>query len=341
MDDGLDPTTPQEVWDSLRLHSGFDYELAHITQPIPVATGVAALDKMLGGGIPVGTFTVIGGEGGAGKSALACLMAYNAAVRGRFPVFFSMEMPAQMVVSRMLSIHTKVHEDRLAPVFWSKTSGEVTRLMGIGERARMLSLDRSGQYQEAMRYRSQYGGSDVVLAAWSDFRDTVWRKMAVVDDVTDVYQACEWIEALCNVGIRPFPIIDYLQLGADDGSAGSTEYENVTKASHKLAHICKEHLMPMLVLSSLRNLNEKERDQTPQLSWYRGSGHVGYDAGTAIVLMRDGEPEPIITNGVQRGSRQRVTAHVIKNRVGSIGNPQTLLFNGARNLFGSNRLEND
>ena len=316
--------TPLEVWEYERARSGLDYELEHITQPIPVATGVDALDRMLGGGIPVGTYTVVGGEAGTGKSALACLVAYNAALRGRLPVFFSLEMPAHMVVSRMLSIHTARSGGRLERVFWSKTGAEVTRnLGGIGERAKMLSMDEQGRYRAAQSYATRFGSTDRVLVAWRDFRDTIWPRMVVNDEARTVSECCEVVERLCGSGLRPFPIIDYLQLGADgDGS----EYENVTAASHMVAGVCKREALPALVLSSLRNVGSKERDEVPSLGLYRGSGHVGYDAGTAIVLRRDGEPD---------GVRQRVMAHVIKNRVGRVGDPQPLLFNGAANLFGS------
>lgn len=320
---------PREVWGYYRARSGLDYELEHITQPIPVPTGVAAVDRMLGGGVPVGTFTVVGGEGGTGKSALACLVAYNAARAGRMPVFFSMEMPAHMVVSRMLSVHSTARvasgewpRERL--VWWSSTGMEVTRNMGgIGPRAEMLRLDGEHRYRAAQRYLREHGEEDVVLACWRDFRDTVWPQMAVMDDVRDVAEACEVVGAMCDAGVRPFPIIDYLQLGA---SGDGSEYENVTAASHLLQRTCKERNVPMLVLSSLRNVSAKEREDAPQLGWFRGSGHVGYDAGTAVVLMRDGERDA-------RG--QRVRAHVIKNRVGRVGDPVTLTFNGARNLFGS------
>lgn len=321
---------PLAVWNRFRTRGDFDYELEHITQPVPVPTGVPALDRALGGGVPVGTFTAIGGEGGTGKSALACLVAYNAARAGRMPVFFSMEMPTHMVVSRMLSIHSTLKvsrgewgRDRL--VWWSSTGAEVTRNMGgMAERARMLQLGPDDRYRAAMSYMSAHGDEDVVLACWRDFRETVWPRMAVLDDVRDVAEACEVVGDMRDAGISPYPIIDYLQLGADgDGS----EYENVTNASHLLQRTCKSLGVPMLVLSSLRNVSKNERNDTPQLGWFRGSGHVGYDAGTAIVLMRDGERE-------SRG--QRVLAHVIKNRVGAVtGDPVPLLFNGARNLFGS------
>ena len=321
-----------EVWEYERTRDDYDFELEHITQPIPIPLGIPPLDRALGGGIPVGMFTLIGGQAGAGKSALACLACYHAARKGRAPVFFSMEMPKQMVVNRLLSIHSTVMvakgqwpESRL--VFWSRTGNEVTKRMGgIGERGDMLRMDADNRYRAAQRYMSEHGGDDIVLSCWNDFRAVMWPRMIVRDDVHSICGddgAVSVIERLCAAGLRPFPIIDYLQLGSDgDGE----EYERVTRASHSLALLCKQRSIAMLVLSGLRNIKPSEVGDTPQLSWFRGSGHVGYDAGTAIVLTRNREQ--------QEGSGTKVTAHVIKNRVGSADESVVLRFNGARNLIG-------
>lgn len=323
-----------DVWEYERTRDEYDFALEHITQPIPIPLGIRPLDQALGGGIPVGMFTVIGGEAGAGKSALACLACYWAARNGRLPVFFSMEMPKQMVVNRMLSVHSTCKvaagewpQERL--VWWSMTGSEVTRRMGgIGNRADMLKLDDTSRYVAAQKYLKEHGDDDVVLSCWDDFRKSIWPKMIVRDGVHSICGeggAIETIERLCDSGLRPFPIIDYLQLGADgDGE----EYERVTKASHALALLCKKRRIAMIVLSGLRNISPSERSEPPRLSWFRGSGHTGYDAGTAIVLTRDSD---------QQGGGTLVKAHIIKNRVGSTDKAVDLRFNGARNLIGECR----
>ena len=64
----------------------------------------------------------------------------------------------------------------------------------------------------------------------------------------------------------------------------------------------------MLLISSLRNIQKS--DDEPRLEWFRGSGHIGYDAFAAIVL---------VGGGYGTEDYKDVTAHVIKNRYGSIG----------------------
>lgn len=320
----------QSYWEQVRGFSNLDFELAYITQPIPIATGTP-LDAPLGGGIPVGTFTVIGGEPGTGKSALAIMAAYFAARAGRHPIFFSMEMPAQMVVNRMLSIHSFVMMresgtyNPFNQVFWSTTGSELERhLGGIGPRADMLKLDERARYEAAMRYVSMHANDDNVLRTWRDFKETIWKNIAVVDNIQSVEQACGWTAAVANEGIRPFPIIDYLQLGV---SGTDSEYELISNASHLLAQTCKQWNLPMLVLSSLRKVSDKERVASPQLSWFKGSNAVVYDAGTAIVLTREKEQ-------VKSPHGNLVMAHIIKNRVGQLGE-SPMHFNGATNWFTS------
>jgi circadian clock protein KaiC len=56
--------------------------------PRVVTTGVAALDELLGGGVSLGTTTLLAGPAGAGKSLMAAQIAIAAASRGERAAFF-------------------------------------------------------------------------------------------------------------------------------------------------------------------------------------------------------------------------------------------------------------
>jgi len=305
------------AWKELLEDTQFDYAMEHVMQRPPVEIGITSLDNALGGGMPVGTFTVLAGEGGTGKSAMACVAQYTAAANGRRPVYYSLEMPRHMVISRLLSIHAR--ERNMPPVWWSTTRNEVKRLANHY----VTDPNEAAYYIQRYMTGDELGNVDHVLAAWNDFERTMWKRMAIIDNLHSVSQVCASISSLCSRGLRILPIIDYVQLGADgDGN----EYERVTNASHLLQQTAKGWQVPMLVLSSLRNIRKDERDQPPSVSQLRGSGHLGYDAGTVVVLRRSDSQ----TSGSERG----VTAYVIKNRVGPIdedGIP--LLFNGGANQF--------
>lgn len=60
---------------------------------------------------------------------------------------------------------------------------------------------------------------------------------------------------------------------------------------------------PVLLISSLRNIGKDEKE--PNLTWFRGSGYLGYDAGAAIVLKGAGWANQ---------DDMDVEAYIIKNR---------------------------
>lgn len=66
----------------------------------PVATGVAEVDRVLGGGLVPGSVTLIGGEPGIGKSTLLLQLAGAMAAQGRRSVYLTAEESAQQVASR-------------------------------------------------------------------------------------------------------------------------------------------------------------------------------------------------------------------------------------------------
>lgn len=314
----------RQAWESLRDDSGvFEFEFEYVMQRPPAPTGIRLLDDKLGGGLHSGTYTIIGGDPGSGKTAIACKACYTLAAEGMFPIFYSFEMTKMQLVSRLLSVHTRIHRDRLETVRWASLRDSLR--IGKDVLDRMADADGRTQYEAVMRYVSAHRDDDAVLRAWYDFRDSVYPGMIVRDDVPDIDQVAAEVATLCESGLHPCVIVDYLQLAA---AGDKDEYQLVTNASHVLQKMAKRHNIPVLLVSSLRNLNKSERDDEPQLSQFRGSGHVGYDAGAAIVLRKSGGL--VSHRGV--GLCQRVTAHVIKNRFGEPGEVE-LDFNGAINVF--------
>ena len=312
------------AWESLRNDSGkFEFECEYVLQRPPAPTGIGSLDAKLGGGLHSGTYTIIGGDPGSGKTAIACKACYTLATDGAFPIFYSFEMTKMQLVSRLLSVHTRINRDRLPTVKWSNLRDSL--LIDPDVLKRVADADSRTQYETVMRYVSAHRTDDDVLRAWYDFRDTVFPRMIIRDDVQDIDQVANEVADLCSSGLHPCIIVDYLQLAA---AGDKDEYQLVTNASHVLQKMAKRHNIPVLLVSSLRNLNKSERDDEPQLSQFRGSGHVGYDAGAAIVLRKSGGL--VSHRGV--GICQRVTAHVIKNRFGEVGEVD-LDFNGALNVF--------
>lgn len=73
-----------------------------------VATGFPTLDRMLGGGVRRGDLTVLGGDAGSGKSALALAVALRAARAGARTLVLSTEMTPARATERLLAMDGRV-----------------------------------------------------------------------------------------------------------------------------------------------------------------------------------------------------------------------------------------
>src|SRR5258708_24455325 len=78
-----------------------------------VPTGFASIDKSLGGGLRRRDLVVLGGDIGAGKSALALGVALRVAQQGLGVAFLSGEMDEERLMERALAIEGRVTVDDL------------------------------------------------------------------------------------------------------------------------------------------------------------------------------------------------------------------------------------
>jgi replicative DNA helicase len=78
-----------------------------------VRTGFPSVDRWLGGGVRRGDLVVLGGDVGAGKSALALAMALRMAQEGTSVAFLTGEMTAERVMERALAVEGRVRVDDL------------------------------------------------------------------------------------------------------------------------------------------------------------------------------------------------------------------------------------
>jgi len=75
-----------------------------------IATGVAEIDRVLGGGIVAGSAILVGGEPGIGKSTLMLQMMKNLAVQGRKVLYISGEESATQIKLRANRIDAKAKD---------------------------------------------------------------------------------------------------------------------------------------------------------------------------------------------------------------------------------------
>jgi circadian clock protein KaiC len=69
-------------------------------EPLPVLSGFAELDELLGGGVTKGTSTLLMGPAGCGKSTVAARYVLSAAQRGEFAVIFTFDERIATLIER-------------------------------------------------------------------------------------------------------------------------------------------------------------------------------------------------------------------------------------------------
>ncbi len=277
----------------------------YLYAPEPVKTGIAPFDALTGGIRP--GVTVIGGEPGAGKSALALQMAANAAMAGRRVLYVSLEMDYSQCAARVLSYASTTQGDALKPFAWSRVWEA-----GRAARARIEQGKRDGNAGEVLQDMA-HGGDPVMTA--TQFMVERMPGLAICADgsAADLDRFGNVAREACGLGAG-LVVLDYLQLLQ---APGQSDYERTGAVSKAVTAMAAAGGVPFVVLSSL----SRDGGRTPDMHAYRGSGQIEYDAGLAVLLSRGDAPGAV-------GLR------VVKNRHGECRDePYPLEFDGAHNRF--------
>lgn len=193
--------------------------------PARFSTGLPMLDNTLGGGLTPAGLTVISGETGAGKTALALHLALNAAMGNHKVVFSSLEMLDNEVIERLVA--------NCAGVPLQITSDPV----GQG-----FSAEQGSAISSAVRRLQE------IAAHFTDV--TVTNVQEIVDEISVLHTDDE------PVGLA---IVDYIQLV--DGPRGKRDNREreVAGVSRALHRVGLELGCPIIAMSQL-NDNGKMRE---------------------------------------------------------------------------------
>jgi replicative DNA helicase len=267
-------------------------------------TGFEKLDRYLGGLQP-GHFVVIGARPGMGKTSLALTMAANVARLNDCAVgVFSLEMPSNELVERLLGSTAKVNMlalKRDPPSFDADPDRFFHVMNRIGDALAALDGtvmqvdDTPGLSLADVRHRARRLAAQVA-------RQDGDRKLGVI-------------------------VIDYLQLmRASAGSAKNRSREQeVAEISNGLKGLAKELKITVIALSQLRRQVEQEGvvgedgkakgDREPRLSDLRESGAIEQDADSVLAL--HAPPKDDDDADVEDASSVKLL--VLKNRHGDRG----------------------
>jgi len=229
-----------------------------------LATGLRDLDRMMGG-LQHSDLVILAGRPGMGKTALATNLAYNIAkawrgevkadgrvesVNGGIVGFFSLEMSAEQLATRIISEQTRIPSYRIR-------RGEIEP----GDFDRIAEAAR--EMETIPLYIDETGGLSIAqLAA----RARRLKRQKGLDLL----------------------VVDYIQLlQGSSRRAAEGRVQEVTEITTNLKALAKELNVPILALSQLSRQVENRDDKRPQLSDLRESGSIEQDADVVMFVFRE------------------------------------------------------
>jgi replicative DNA helicase len=229
-----------------------------------LASGLADLDKMLGG-LQASDLVILAGRPGMGKTALATNIAFRVAnnykaekqpdgsdktVDGGIVGFFSLEMSAEQLATRVLSEQAEIPSEQIRRGMIDDDSFK--RLMFASQRMQFAPL-----------YIDQTGGITIAqLAA----RARKLKRQKGLDLI----------------------IVDYIQLlSGSMKRASEGRVQEITEITTGLKALAKELNVPIIALSQLSRAVENREDKRPQLSDLRESGSIEQDADVVMFVFRE------------------------------------------------------
>ncbi len=253
-----------------------------------VPTGFTDLDKRLGG-FRAGDLVILAARTSVGKTALALNIATNAAKEDTTVAFFSLEMPSQQVVQRLLSAEANVNS-------WKMRTGNLS----------------DADFQELIQAQNDLGNlkfyiDDSPAMSVMELRAKARRLLRGVKEGKGII------------------IIDYLQLMQPPRTTRERQrYLEVGEISRGLKVLAKELGIPVLALSQLARGVEQRDNKRPMLSDLRESGSIEQDADVVLFLDRSkSEEEAMDTN---RPALNTANIIIGKNRNGPLDTIETVFF---------------
>lgn len=214
-----------------------------------VSTGYTDFDKMTSGLQPA-DLVIIAGRPSMGKTVLGMNIAEYIAVAEKKPVLvFSLEMPSDSLVMRMLSSIGRIEQNRIRS---GKLKDEdwprLTSAIGMLSQAPMFIDDKAGISPSEMRAKA--------------------RRLAR------------------EQGGLGLIVVDYLQLMRVP-EIKDNRVQEISEISRSLKMIAKELNVPVIALSQLNRGLENRQDRRPIMSDLRESGSIEQDADLIAFIYRD------------------------------------------------------
>ena len=228
-----------------------------------ISSGIRELDRRLGG-LQHSDLIILAGRPAMGKTSLATNIAFNIAAAyepaeqadGTFKAknggvvgFFSLEMSAEQLATRIISEQSEVSSSKIRR--GNITDAEYSKLVACTE-----------MMQRAPLYIDQTGGISIAQLAARARRLKRQRGLDVM-------------------------VIDYVQLMQGSAKNAQNRVQEITEITTGLKALAKELQVPIIALSQLSRQVENRDDKRPQLADLRESGSIEQDADVVMFVYRD------------------------------------------------------
>lgn len=217
-------------------------------QLIGVPSGFTDFDKVTAG-FQKTDLIILAGRPAMGKTSLALSMVHNMAVKRNIPVgFFSLEMSAEQLVQRIISMESNISLSTIR-------NGGLNDEEWLKLQDAVRALDNTPIYID-----------DSSLITTAEIRSKA-RKMKMEYNIQAIF-------------------IDYLQFINGDAKLDNKQLE-VAKISRELKALAKELEIPVITLAQLGRGPDARTDHRPVLSDLRDSGAIEQDADLVCFIYRD------------------------------------------------------
>lgn len=272
-------------------------ELAKLRSFSDHVTGIKTgydLDRMTNG-FQRGDLIILAARPAMGKTAFALNLAMRAAQFNSGAIaIFSLEMPAEALMRRIISAHSEVESFKL--------------------RSGNMSDEDFNKINEAA---GDLSGAKLFIDDSSNIK------------IAEIYSKCRKLKSEHGLDMV---VIDYLQLiSGSSRSSGDNRQQEISEISRSLKGLAREMECPVIALSQLSRAVEQRPNKHPMLSDLRESGSIEQDADIVMFLYREDYYNKDKTEEEQN-LPERTEVNIAKHRNGATGNVD-LAFSKAISAF--------
>lgn len=224
--------------------------LRHATDGITgIKTGYNDLDHITNG-FQRGDLIILAARPSMGKTAFALNVALQASYYTKNAVaIFSLEMPAEALMKRMLSAKSSIESSKLR-------TGSLSNL----------------EFNRLSESAAEMMNGKIFIDDSASIR------------VGEIFSKCRKLKSEHGLDMI---VIDYLQLISGNGRNVDNRQQEVSEISRSLKALAREMECPVIALSQLSRSVEARSDRHPMLSDLRESGAIEQDADIVMFLYRD------------------------------------------------------